>query len=183
MVHLDGRMPRRKGKYTMGKEWIVTQWIKDQLGIKNPAKEMARQNEIYGQALAEGFTEGIRNGLDKSDMSTMSSIKIDHTNWGKSITRDDHTIIDPLIQEFTDTVWAQQKKVLASGKYPHPIHKDNHTALEWIDHQMSEFADALVYHECLKQTIQDVKYLVHMASIKSDDPEVNAILDDILSRI
>lgn len=74
-----------------------------------------------------------------------------------------HTIIDPLLHEFESIVWGQQEKVLRSGKYENPIHRSNHTAMEWMDHQMSEFADALVYRECLKQTIEEVIQAIQMA--------------------
>jgi hypothetical protein len=110
---------------------------------------------------------------------------VNHTNWGKTTRqiRDDHTVIDPLLKTIEGTVWDQQAKVLASGKYPHPIHKDNHTAVEWMDHQMSEFADALVYHECLKQTIREVYELIDYAFQKSKDDQVDALLIQALNRL
>lgn len=128
--------------------------LKKAFGIKSPSQEMMK----VGQAM-----------MDTSDMSTVS--------------RDNHTIIDPLLKEFKDVTWAQQDKVLASGKYPHPIHKDNHTALEWMDHQMSEFADALVYHQCLKQTIADAVELIRLAYGNSNDPQVDGYLLEALERL
>jgi hypothetical protein len=94
--------------------------------------------------------------------------------------RDNHTIIEPLIESFTETVWDQQEKVLASGKYEHPVHKDNHSAMGWVDHQMSEFADALVYHECLKQTIDDVFNAVRLAQIANQEGMTKEMVDEYL---
>jgi hypothetical protein len=156
--------------------------LKKAFSIKSPSEEMAKVG---------GYM------MDKSDMSTMSASELiegpfdgmAESEHGTMGIRDNHTIIDPLLKEFKDVTWAQQEKVLASGKYPHPIHKDNHTALEWMDHQMSEFADALVYRECLKQTIQDVANLIEQAQEWNQEDRadksdiVNAILHDALKRL
>lgn len=169
-------------------------------------KQVATLNEVMGMdhsesldALLHGIdipgmtTEQAINGalenttwsLDKTDMSTTSRDKVDHTNWGKSISasRDNHTIIDPMIQDIEKTVWDQQEKVLRSGKYEHPIHKDNHSALEWIDHQGQEFADAMVYRECLKQTISDVIEHINQAKSKTKNIEVHRELVHALERM
>lgn len=231
----------------------MKKWIKRMLGIRS---ECERHAEI-GQWMAQGFADGLEKGMDKSDMSTLSTIygqdcpfcegtgityfgqgldehhicgmcrgsgkeipssraylkidpgvlaqlkeqakdagqiisdKLKDTMWAKTETeqmighpkRDNHTIIDPMIKEFTSVVWAQQEKVLASGKYEHPIHKDNFPALGWIDHQMAEFADGMVYHECLKQTIQDAIDLIEKAYKKSTDEELDEYLVDALIRL
>jgi hypothetical protein len=143
-------------------------WIRNLDRIEQ--EELAEQKRKFKEQLNSG------QPVDTSDMSTVS--------------RDNHTIINPLLKEVDQVIWNQQEKVLRSGKYPHPIHKDNHTALEWMDHQMSEFADALVYRECLKQTIDDVIYLINQAKDfnmnhnRSDRQDiVNAILGDALKRL
>lgn len=94
--------------------------------------------------------------------------------------RDRHTIINPLLDEFKETVWEQQMKVLSAGKYEHPIHKDNHTSLEWLDHQMSEMADALVYHQCLKQTINDVIDILRNTKKLHDSMKIKRHIADAL---
>lgn len=124
-------------------------------------KNAGQKNTMDAVDAIRHALEHTKWGVDKSDMSTVSTDQIGkHFEY---VPRDNHTIIDPLIEEFTETVWDQQEKVLASGKYPHPIHRANHTALEWIGHQGQEFADAMVYRECLKQTIHDVIDLVELA--------------------
>lgn len=127
--------------------------------------EITRGMEQVAGIIRDHQEDGQKEGVDKTDTSKNVHdvrTKVDHTNWGKS-SRDNHTIIDPLFESFERTVWDQQEKVLASGKYEHPVHRSNHTAVEWSDHQMDEFADALVYHQALRQTIDEAIKTVELA--------------------
>jgi hypothetical protein len=153
-------------------DWLMKQMMQEELDRKEQELMKRRgmeEDQIAREYNLDALQRAYKQDVDKIDMSTVS--------------RDDHTVIDPLLKTIEGTVWDQQAKVLASGKYPHPIHKDNHTAVEWMDHQMSEFADALVYHECLKQTIREVYELIDYAFQKSKDDQVDALLIQALNRL
>jgi hypothetical protein len=171
-----------------------TEGIKKKLEIKSPSEEFIRMmgdqsikdTTAFGTQTVEASARvqkafGISTdqaieliqmakdaGMDKTDMSTLSTP-----------TKDNHTIIDPLLNEIGQVVWDQQEKVLRSGKYEHPIHRTNHTAMEWMDHQMSEFADALVYRECLKQTIEEVAQAITLARSLNQAQEHSATRDRV----
>jgi hypothetical protein len=131
-------------------DWLMKQMMQEEMDRKE--QELMKRRGMIRRSPSEEMSSIGEYVMDKIDMSTVSTEPEEF--------KVSHTVIDPLLKEFEETVWHQQEKVLASGKYSNPIHKDNHTALEWMDHQMSEFADALVYHQCLKQTIMDVQKII-----------------------
>lgn len=70
--------------------------------------------------------------------------------------RTNEQVVDSVIANTERVVRSQQEKVLASGKYEHPVHPENHTLKEWVGHQREELADTLVYLECIDQTNDEV---------------------------
>lgn len=105
--------------------------------------------------------------------------------------RSNEGVIDAMILGFSEIVRHQQEKVLKSGKYEHPVHPLNHTAMEWVFHQREEIADAMVYQETLKQTIEEVVELIQKAKAindagmggTSEKQAVTHLLDKALSRL
>lgn len=65
-------------------------------------------------------------------------------------------IVEGTIGEVERTIRNQQAKVLASGKYPNPVHQSNHTMHEWVKHQREELADSLIYLQCIDETNEEV---------------------------
>lgn len=120
----------------------MRKWIKRKLGSRDPHKLFHEQEQHTPKS------------MDKADMiGNVHNV------------RDNHDVIGPLIGDLTETMWAQQEKVLASGKYEHPVHPSNCTMNQWMRHQMEEMADALIYHECMVQTMEEVKEEIRLARI------------------
>lgn len=120
----------------------MRKWIKRKLGIRD-------QHKLFDE-----MGQAILKDVDKAD--TLGNV---HN------VRDNHEVIEPLIEDLTETMWAQQEKVLQAGKYEHPVHPSNCNAAQWMRHQMEEMADALIYHECMIQTIEEVREEIKQARI------------------
>jgi uncharacterized protein YaaR (DUF327 family) len=88
-----------------------------------------------------------------------------------------------VISNVVHEVLKQQDKVKAKGKYPKPVHHDNHTMLEWTDHKIQELVDALVYEECQRLKLIEISALLQDALTSVSMEECHNLIETALSRL
>lgn len=88
-----------------------------------------------------------------------------------------------VISNVVHKILKQQDKVKAAGKYPKPVHHDNHTLLEWSQHKIDEQVDALVYEECQRLKLYEISALLQDALSSTSMEECHNLIETALRRL
>jgi hypothetical protein len=87
------------------------------------------------------------------------------------------TVIQAIIKRLN----AQQEKGIK--KYKVAVAPINHTLIEWVEHDLEEQTDALVYKEAQKQTLHEISSLLQDALTATSMEECHNCIETALSRL